>query len=103
MVGHTSFHTAPAPAYLEPYAPGGVELGYTVYPAFRRRGYATEACGGMMQWAAAAAGVRRFVLSIRPDNEPSLRIARRYGFRKVATVEDEEDGPEDVYVWDADW
>ena len=61
MVGHVNFHTAPAPEYLEPYAPGGIEIGYTVYPAFRRRGYAREACGAMMRWAAAEAGVRRFI------------------------------------------
>src|SRR5687768_16016135 len=43
MIGHIGFHTAPDPEYLQPFAPGGVEMGYTIYPAFRRQGYATEA------------------------------------------------------------
>jgi ribosomal-protein-alanine N-acetyltransferase len=31
MVGRIGFHTAPDPDYLRPYAPGGIELGYTVF------------------------------------------------------------------------
>jgi [ribosomal protein S5]-alanine N-acetyltransferase len=98
MVGHAGFHTRPGPDYLERYAPGGVEMGYTIYPEFRRRGYAREVCGGLMAWAQREAGVTSFVLSIRPDNEPSQRIAAHFGFRKVGMEVDDIDGPEDVLV-----
>lgn len=98
MVGHAGFHTAPGPEYLEPYAPGGLEIGYTIYPEHRRQGYAREACGALMEWAAREAGVRLFVLSISPQNEPSLRIASYYGFRKVSQHIDDEDGPEEILV-----
>ena len=98
MIGHITFHTAPNPEYLHDLAPGGVELGYTVYTAFRRQGYATEAVAALMQWAAHQQGVPRFVLSIRPDNLPSQRIAQHFGFRKVGMQIDEIDGPEEIFV-----
>lgn len=98
MIGHLGFHTAPNPDYLQDIAPGGVEIGYTVYPAYRRQGYASEACEALMTWAYQVHAVRRFVLSISPTNEPSLRIARHFGFQKVGSQMDEEDGPEDIFV-----
>jgi len=98
MVGHAGFHTPPGAEYLAPYAPGGVEMGYTVFASDRRRGYATEAVAGLMVWARER-GISRFVLSIAPTNDASLAVARRLAFTgPVATVEDEEDGPEDIYV-----
>jgi len=99
MIGHIGFHTAPAPDYLAELAPGGVEMGYTIYPAHQRRGYATEAATALMAWAEQQ-GQRRFVLSISPGNEPSQRIARRLGFAKVGEQVDEIDGVEEVLVRD---
>jgi RimJ/RimL family protein N-acetyltransferase len=40
------------------------------------------------------------VLSVAPDNEASLRLARRAGFRVVGEREDEEDGRELVLALD---
>jgi len=101
MVGYIGFHTRPGPAYLSDLAPGGMEMGYTIFPAFRRRGYAREAVEALISWAASQ-GVRRFVLSIRPDNAPSQAIAARLGFRKVDEHMDEEDGLEEVFRLDVD-
>lgn len=100
MIGHTGFHTPPGATYLEAYAPGGIELGYTIFPAHRRRGYAGEAAAAMLAWAAGQ-GVPRFALSIGADNEASLRIARRHGFVWVGSRVDDEDGPEEVFVREA--
>ena len=100
MIGHIGFHSSPGPDYLRDLAPDGVELGYTIFPPFRRRGYATEACAALMGWAQQVHHVQRFVLSISPTNVPSLRIAQHLGFRKVGTQIDEQDGPEDVFVRD---
>lgn len=97
MIGHCGFHGPPGAADLEPYAPGGVEIGYTVFAPFRSQGYATEAVSGLMGWAASQ-GVPTVVLSIAPDNAPSQAIARRLGFFKVGSHIDEEDGPEDVLI-----
>lgn len=98
MVGHINFHTRPGHPYLQGY--GDVELGYAVYPAFRRQGYAREALLAMAGWAAAQGGVRRLVLSVEPGNLPSQALAARLGFIKVAEARDE-DGCEDVLA--ADW
>lgn len=98
MIGHAGFHAAPGGAHLEPFAPGGAELGYTVFARDRGRGYATEAAAALMEWAQRAHGVTGFVLSIRPDNAASLRIARRLGFVRVGSHLDPEDGPEDIFA-----
>jgi len=97
MVGHIGFHSRPGADYLRELSPGGVELGYVVYPAFRRRGYAREATLAMMAWAARAHGVRRFVVSISPSNVASTALAEQLGFRRIGSHVDEIDGPEDIF------
>jgi RimJ/RimL family protein N-acetyltransferase len=96
MVGTIAFHMAPEPEPVRPLGPGGVEFGYTVFPQFRRQGYATEASLVLMTWAQQQ-GVTRFILSISPQNQPSLRIAAHLGFVKIGSQMDEEDGLEEIY------
>lgn len=98
MIGHIGFHGYPDTAGVREYAPGGVEIGYTIFPAYRRQGYAREAVAGLMAWATATEGVDQFVLCISPTNHPSRQIAHQFGFTQIGTVEDEEDGPEDVFI-----
>jgi RimJ/RimL family protein N-acetyltransferase len=96
IVGHAGFHGPPGAWGLEP---GKAEIGYTVFEPFRGRGYATEAAVALMDWAGGE-GVRRFVFSIGPWNEPSLAIARKLGFVKTGEQWDDEDGLEHVYELD---
>jgi ribosomal-protein-alanine N-acetyltransferase len=96
MIGHIGFHTAPGPEYLRPFAPGAVEFGFEIYPAFRRRGYAREASLALMRWAKEVQGISHFVLSIRPDNIPSQSLAASLGFVRIGSHIDEVDGVEDV-------
>ena len=98
MIGFIGFHTLPGADYLNSYAPGSVEFGYTIFPDYRGKGYASEAAGALMDWATREHGVTRFVVSISPTNEPSLRIAQKFDFRKVGTVTDPEEGVEDVFL-----
>jgi RimJ/RimL family protein N-acetyltransferase len=102
VVGQIGFHTGPDPDYLRELAPGGVEFGVSVLPAFRQRGLAGEACAALIEWARRRHRVTRFVMSIRPDNEPSLRIAHRLGFEKIGAHVDPIDGHEDIYRLDID-
>ena len=92
VVGHITFHAPPDGR------PG--RLGYTVYEPYRRQGYASEAAGAMMAWAVPR-GARRFVLSISPDNAPSLALAERMGFTRTGSQIDEEDGEEWVFEREA--
>jgi RimJ/RimL family protein N-acetyltransferase len=97
MVGYINFHTAPGPDYLATLAPGGVEFGYEIFSQYRRRGYAQETVVGIMEWTQRMHGVERFVLSISPENIPSLGLARKLGFIKIGEQIDDDDGLEEVF------
>jgi RimJ/RimL family protein N-acetyltransferase len=90
MAGHIGFHGTPDSV-------GRAELGYTVFHGFRRRGLATEASQGLMKWARTSHGVTRFFLAIAPDNEASLAMADKLGFKRIGQQIDEEDGLEYVF------
>jgi ribosomal-protein-alanine N-acetyltransferase len=97
MVGHIGFHDKPGAAYLEPRSPGGVEIGYTVFEAYRRHGYATEAAAALMDWAHRRYGITRFVASISPTNVASLGVIANFGFVRIGEHIDEEDGLETIF------
>jgi ribosomal-protein-alanine N-acetyltransferase len=97
MIGHIGFHTGPDPSYLRDIARGAIEYGYTVFPAFRRQGYAREACAALMTWAFQEQRVEGFVVAIRLDNIASLRLAQSFGFKRIGSHVDEVDGLEDIY------
>ncbi|MES2469773.1 MAG: GNAT family N-acetyltransferase [Verrucomicrobiota bacterium] len=103
-VGTMGFHATPGHESLAGLSPGGVEFGYGLTAVYRRRGLATEAIEAMMSWAKEEHGVNRFVLSISPENGPSLALAAKLGFRKIGSHMDECDGPEDIFerVWGMD-
>jgi RimJ/RimL family protein N-acetyltransferase len=99
MIGHAGFHSAPAPPYLDAVLRGGIELGYTVFAADRRRGYAGEAVAALLAFARREAPqLAGFVASIAPANAASLALVRRLGFTKIAEHDDPEDGLEHVYA-----
>ncbi len=87
VVGHAGFHGPPDPS-------GMVEMGYTVEPAWRRRGYARAMVRALLAWAAAEDGVTRVRASISPDNEASLATLRGFGFDQTGEQWDDEDGLE---------
>jgi [ribosomal protein S5]-alanine N-acetyltransferase len=91
LIGHVGFHGPPGVNSLR--ADDAVEVGYTIFPEHRRRGYATEAVVALLEWARAQ-GIHRFIASVGPGNEPSLRIVRGLGFVEVGRHWDDEDGEE---------
>lgn len=63
-----------------PDAGGTVEIGYGIDKAYRRRGYATEAVGGIVSWALAQDGVRYITAQTGPDNTISQKVLLENGF-----------------------
>jgi len=90
VIGSIGFHGPPD-------VQGRLEVGYSVDPPFRRQGYAREAIRAMFEWAHEQYGITRFIASISPDNEPSLRLARQFGFVQIGEQMDEIDGLELVF------
>jgi ribosomal-protein-alanine N-acetyltransferase len=94
IIGSIGFHGPPDAA-------GRAEVGYRVEPEYRRQGYAREAIQALFDWAHRTHGVTRFLASIDPNNEPSLRLATTFGYEKIGEQMDEIDGLE--YVFETSW
>ena len=94
MIGNVGFHGEPGVNAAD--AERALEIGYSIQPEHRRRGYATEAVEGMLAWARGQ-GIRHFVASVAPDNAPSLAIIRKLGFVRTGEHIDPEDGLEHVF------
>jgi len=76
---------------------GIVVIGYSVYPAWQRRGIATEAVVTLVQWALQQPGVSRVRATIAPDNIASRRVAERAGMLPIGVTDDDEVGA--VEIW----
>jgi RimJ/RimL family protein N-acetyltransferase len=85
MVGHAGFHLPPRPlasaledpAFVGQYQPsidGAVEIGYSIFPSERGRGYATEAVAALVEWAARSCEVGVLLAAIVRGNEASVRV-----------------------------
>ena len=96
MIGHIGFHTPPDPDYLATLGTDGIEIGYEIYPNWRRQGLGREALQRLLQFAQEQ-GVQRFILSIAPDNQPSLALARSLNFVELGQQVDGEEGLELLY------
>ena len=64
-----------------PDADGEVEIGYSVIPGYRRRGYATEAAGGLVTRAFAEPLVSRVVAQTFTSLPGSVGVLEKLGFR----------------------
>jgi ribosomal-protein-alanine N-acetyltransferase len=61
-----------------------VEIGYSVVPAARQRGFATEAAGALVTWALRRRRVRAVLAVCEEDNTPSVRTLERLGFIRTS-------------------
>ena len=90
VVGHAGFHGPPDPD-------GMVEIGYSILPESRRRGYGRAAARELIRFAAEVPAVRVVRASISPDNVASLALVRSLGFHHVGEQWDDEDGRELIF------
>jgi RimJ/RimL family protein N-acetyltransferase len=95
MIGHAGYHGPPGINSTQ--NPDAVEYGYQIFPPWRGKGYATQVAVMLMDLAEKRGGIRHFVLSVSPENDPSLAIVRKLGFVKTGEHVDEEDGLEHVF------
>ena len=95
MIGHAGYHGPPGSNSAQ--KPEAVEYGYKIFPDHRGRGYAKQAATMLMDLAEERAGIHHFVLSVSPDNDPSLAIVRKLGFVRTGEQMDDEDGLEHIF------
>ena len=95
MIGHAGYHGPPGINSTQDA--DAVEYGYSIFPAWRGHGYATQAAVMLMDLAEERAGIRHFVLAVAPDNDPSLAIVRKLGFVRTGEQMDDEDGLEHIF------
>ncbi len=61
-----------------------VEIGCTLNKVFQNKGYATESVKKVIDYLFKELNKHRIITSIDPDNENSIRLVERIGFRKEA-------------------
>jgi RimJ/RimL family protein N-acetyltransferase len=66
---------------------GAVEVGYSVVPERRRRGYATEAVRAIVMWVLDVPTVSAVVAACDADNVPSVRTLERIGFVRTGEAD----------------
>ena len=66
-----------------PDGAGWVELDWAMLPAYERKGYATEAMGGLIDWAFSHAEVRRIRAHAPRHAAAAIRVLERNGLSHV--------------------
>jgi RimJ/RimL family protein N-acetyltransferase len=91
VIGSCGFKAPPDPE-------GVVEIAYGIDPAYRARGYATQAAKALADFAFGSGLVRLVRAHTLPSNAASARVLAKCGFERVGLVEDPEDGT--VWRWE---
>jgi RimJ/RimL family protein N-acetyltransferase len=81
VVGDAGFRGLPAD--------GVVEVGYSVIPDRRRRGYASEAAAALVDWARDQDDVETVVAACHRENLASIHTLERLGFARTGMDGDE--------------
>jgi ribosomal-protein-alanine N-acetyltransferase len=67
-----------------PNAAGVVEIGYSIIPAYRNRGYATEMVHCLITWAFQQPDIRAVIAECLDDNTGSIKVLEKLGMRRTA-------------------
>lgn len=62
---------------------GTVEIGYSLLPPHRNKGYTTEAVQALVSWAFQHPQVTRVIAEAQPGNTASIRVLQKAGFNEV--------------------
>jgi len=79
LIGETGFHGPPDGS-------GTVEVGYSIIPAYRGQGFASEATRALIDRALSRPGIRRIVAECLDDNVASIKVLEKLGMRRTGSV-----------------
>jgi RimJ/RimL family protein N-acetyltransferase len=68
---------------IEPSLEGAMEIGWVLSPSAHGKGFATEAANAALAWGTGHFASTRIVCLIDPENEPSIRVAEKCGFKEI--------------------
>jgi ribosomal-protein-alanine N-acetyltransferase len=72
--------------FLGPPEDGAVEIGFSVLPDRRRRGYASEAVRALLEWVLRQPGVREVTARSDLDNPGSAGVLEGTGFNRTGEI-----------------
>jgi len=78
-----------------------VDLGFAFLPAYWSKGYASEAAGAVLRYGRSALGLRRIVAITSLDNQDSMKLLGKIGFKEESVIRLSEGG-EEVRLFAAD-
>ncbi|UFT99700.1 GNAT family N-acetyltransferase [Radiobacillus kanasensis] len=70
---------------------GSVEIGYGVVPFYQKKGIASEAVSGFVNWLRTEPKVGKILAECLPENIGSIRVLEKSGFVRIKT------GPDMIY------
>ena len=79
LIGETGFHGPPDGS-------GTVEVGYSIVPDYRGRGFAFEATRALIDRVFERPGVRRVIATCLDDNHASIRVLEKLGMRRTGSA-----------------
>ena len=86
--------------YKGPPVDGAVEIGYEVAVAYRNQGFATEIAKALVVNAFNQPDVKTIIAHTLPEENESVSVLQKCGFRFVSPIEDPEDGL--IWRWQLD-
>jgi RimJ/RimL family protein N-acetyltransferase len=85
--------------YQEPPT-GQAMIGYSMLPAYRKRGFASRAAQLLALWAFAETGIARLIAGTLPTNTGSQRVLEKAGFTREAYLRSRLPGPDGTRIDD---
>lgn len=82
-VGQIGLAIQEVPEWRVPFSP---EVGWLLHRSYWKRGYATEAATGVLEYAFKVREYREVISLIRPVNEPSQAVAHRVGMSVLGST-----------------
>jgi ribosomal-protein-alanine N-acetyltransferase len=76
----------------KPDEEGKVEIGYSIVPEYRRRGFATEVARALVDYAFSQPGVKAVEAHTLANGTASIKVLKKAGMSFVAEFHDPEDG-----------